>query len=128
MTNYATPAVDLIYSLYFDISTENRNKYREDFIMYYHSEFVKALKSYGFLRKPPSLLDLQVELLKHGVLEAIICLGFLPFMFIDYSTLDPSEYMVPENLKKFMRKCYQNSAIQETIKRELPRLFYNGLI
>jgi hypothetical protein len=128
MVDFATPAVDLIYSLYFQLSTENRNKYREEFIMYYHSEFVKALKSYGFLKKPPSLLDLQVELLKHGALEAIIVLGFLAFMFVDYSTLDPVEYSSPENLKKFSRKRYQDPTIQETIKRELPRLFYNGLI
>jgi thiamine kinase-like enzyme len=129
MVNYSSPVVDLIYSLYFDLSAENRKQYRDEYIMYYYTEFVKALKSFGFLRKPPTLLDLQIELLKNGVLESVLCLAFYAFMWIDFSAMeDPMALLIPENLKKFQQERYRDPEIQETIKRELPRLIYNGLI
>lgn len=124
---FATPAVDLIYSLYFDLSAKNRQINRSDFIRYYYEEFCKALKSYGYWKAPPTLLDLNIEIIKTGALEAVILICFLPFMFIDWTAVTPEDFL-PQNLDNFKRKSYQNPEYQKLLKSELKRLFHQGSI
>ncbi len=125
---YGSPAIDLMYSLYFDLSAENRGKYRDDYIMFYHTEFVKALKSYGFLKKIPSLKDLQVELLKTGPLEVMMAVVFGAFMFIDFTTVTPEDFDMGEGTKRFRRRCARNPKFTKVLKQELPRFFYKGFM
>jgi hypothetical protein len=125
---YASPAIDLIYSLYFNLSHENRAKYRDDYIMYYHSEFVKALKSYGYLKNPPSLLDLHVELLKNGIIEAIVLICFIVFQFIDWTTIKPETAFDPEKMNEFKRICFKSPEYRKIVEKEFPRLIYKGMI
>lgn len=49
-------------------STETRDNHREELIRLYYDEFVGTLGKLGYLKTPPSLLDLQIELLRNGVL------------------------------------------------------------
>jgi hypothetical protein len=125
---YASPAIDLIYSLYFDLSHDNRVKYRDDYIMYYHNEFVKALKSYGYSRKPPSLLDLQVEILKNGALEVLMTIVFCQYSFIDWSAITPEDFDMGEGSERFKKRCAANPAFKKVMEHELPRIFYKGII
>ena len=64
---WATPAIDLIFALYGMVGHEARER-RNDLIRAYHARFAKVLKLVGTTRRIPSLLDVQVELLRHGVL------------------------------------------------------------
>lgn len=41
---------------------------REELIRIYHNQFSIILNQLGYLKKIPSLLDLQVELLQNGVI------------------------------------------------------------
>lgn len=65
---YGSPVVDLLWTLYFVASNEVRDKHREQLIQVYHEAFVGTLDKLGYLKTPPSLLELNVELLKSGVL------------------------------------------------------------
>lgn len=49
-------------------SNETREKYRPELIKLYHDEFVGTLAKLGYLKTPPSLLDLNIELLKNGAM------------------------------------------------------------
>lgn len=53
------------------MSSENRNNHRDEFIATYHKEFVDTLKSFGSLKTPQSLTNLQVELTRNGALEVM---------------------------------------------------------
>lgn len=68
---WATPAIDLFYVLYLVASSEVRQRFKTELITYYYNEFTKTLKSIGHLAKPPSMVDLQIELQKNGFLGII---------------------------------------------------------
>lgn len=123
MSVYTTPAIDLLYSLYCNITFENRQKHREDYIKYYHDEFVKALKSYGYTKEPPSLLDLNIELLKCSPLEVLIVICFTSFLLNDWSSVDQENFSF-SNMDK--EKIFALPECQKIIKAELKRLFYMG--
>ena len=89
--------------------------------MYYHQEFVNALKQFGFKKSPPSLLDLNVELLQHGAINTIIWLCFLPFQFIDLSNVDPKDIMGDdhERTHNFKKTLYDNPIYKDLILNEI---------
>jgi hypothetical protein len=103
-------------------------KYRDEYIRYYHEEFLKALKSYGYLKKPPSLLDLQVEILKNGVLEVILGICFNVFYYIDWSSLKFNLFASNETMRKIKKTAFRSEACQKAMKQELPNFFNKGLI
>jgi len=59
---WATPAIDLFSVLYLVAASDVRQRYKRELITYYYNELTKALKNIGHLAKPPSMLDLQLEL------------------------------------------------------------------
>lgn len=125
---WASPAIDLIYSLYCDLSPENRQKHRDDYIRYYHEEFVKALKTFGYTKKPPSLLDIQVEVLKNGVLEVILSICFSVLLNIDWTTIEVNTLERSDAMKEIKRIAYHSEICQTALRQELPNFLHKGLI
>jgi hypothetical protein len=80
------------------------------------------------VKKPPSLLDLNIELLKNGILEVMIIIFFQVTMFIDWVKVTPIDLDMGEGTKRFKKRCYQNADYHKLVKQELPRFFYNGMI
>lgn len=65
---WASPALDILNALYLMIDTPVRAGHRQELITYYYNEFDTTLKKLGYLGKVPSLIDLNIELLKKGKL------------------------------------------------------------
>lgn len=65
---YATPVIDLTYVLYMIAHDEVRLNHRAELLKTYHEEFVATLNQLGYLKKPPTLLDLNLEFLEHGMM------------------------------------------------------------
>lgn len=126
--NYASPAIDLIYALYNFTSAYNRQNRRDELIAHYHSQFVETLKSFGYMKAPPSLLDVQVELLKNGCLEVIMLLITLTIFYIDLTKFKPEDFANEELCKKMNSDIYNTPALKEIIQKELPRFFYCGFV
>lgn len=63
---FASPALDLGFALYCIADRETRDNHREELIKIYHTEFVAVLSKLGFLKPVPSLLDLNMEILRNG--------------------------------------------------------------
>lgn len=76
---YGSPAVDIIWALYFVASTETRDTHREDLIKAYYESFSGTLAALGYLKTPPSLLDLNIELLKKGIIGGFMSIQFIPY-------------------------------------------------
>ncbi|CAO1441807.1 unnamed protein product [Diamesa serratosioi] len=125
----ATPAIDLIYAMYFMLSSENRINHRDEFIATYHNEYVATLKKLGSLKAPPSLTDLQVELMRNGALEPMIAICMTLAFYIDFSTLTPADFDAdPETQDRLKKRLYNNPDFKAMIDQEMPRFLTKGFI
>lgn len=96
--------------------------------MFYHQEFVNSLKQFGFTKSPPTLLDLNVELLQHGALNTIIWICFLPYSFIDISEFDAKDIMGEdrERTHKLKKTLYNNPLYKKFIQNEMKSWIAKG--
>ena len=62
---------------------ENGAVPEDELVMFYHQEFVNALKTVGYSKSPPTLLDLNLEILKHGHLSIVLDVCFSILQFVD---------------------------------------------
>ncbi|XP_070509090.1 uncharacterized protein [Chironomus tepperi] len=123
---YASPAIDLTYTLHNFVSDENRYTRYDELLATYHEQFVEALKRFGYLKQPPSLLDLQVEMLKNGNLQAQNGLFMFPFLIFDMSTLTPEDFTGGSTT--FKTRAYQNERFKKVLQDDLPRFLNKGFI
>lgn len=128
ISTYATPAIDLIYALYFSVSTLNRQNHRDEIIVAYYHQFAEALKKFGYLKEPPSLIDLHVELLRNGSLEVLLAICFMVMFFLDFADFTPEDMDMGEGSKKAKRRLCRAPAFKEMIEKEMPRFLHNGFI
>jgi hypothetical protein len=100
----------------------------EELIMLYHQEFVKALKLFGYMKSPPTLLDLNVELLKHGAIACLTSICFVPFAFIDWSKTTVEDMMGDDSdrNKNFKISLYEHPIVKKLLKRELKSWLHKG--
>lgn len=124
----ASPCVDLYYALYNAISDENRRTRRDEIIHDYHLEFTKSLKGFGYIGKIPSLLDLQMDLVKHGQMEVLKCIAFKIFFYIDAANAQNDEVIGSSESKDIKVKIFNDPRYQNFIKAELPRLVRMGFL
>lgn len=112
------------------MSAENRQQHRAEFISTYYQQFVESLKKFGYLKAPPSLIDLQVELLRNGNLEVVvaICMSIYLYHDFDYANMSPEDMDMGEGTKRAKRRMYHAPGFKEIIIKELPRWLFNGFI
>uniref|UniRef100_A0A182N4H0 CHK domain-containing protein n=1 Tax=Anopheles dirus TaxID=7168 RepID=A0A182N4H0_9DIPT len=134
---WTSPAVDLIYAMYNSVSIDTREDHREDLITFYYQELVECLKKFGYLHKPPTLQQIQLEILKCGHLEFLLAATFVPFMCVEMSEI----MEMPENGEGFemdftdtakliesFRKCYLTPVYVKFLTKNLPKLVHKGLL
>lgn len=129
---WATPALDLIYLLYAVASTETREKYRDELIYHYHQEFMATLTALGTRSSVPvpTLLDIHLELLKHGCFEIFATIIFLLYAYIDFSHNEIVQMLVniPERGEEQKQKIYSLPAYREVIIKTLPVFLHKGFL
>lgn len=69
---WATPAIDLLFVLHLVVRSDVLTLHRTNLINFYYNELALTLRNMGFLGSPPSLMDLQLELLENGFLGEYI--------------------------------------------------------
>lgn len=124
----ASPCVDLFYALYNHISDENRWSRRNEIIHVYHVEFTNTLKRLGYIGKIPSLLDLQMSLVKHGQMEVVKCICFKMFFWTDAADAQIDEVLGSSDSKSIKARIYNDPRFRSFIKVELPRLLQMGFL
>lgn len=65
---YATPAIDLGFLLYVIGDDACREEHRDELLKEYHGEFKATLVNLGYLGAIPTLLDVQKEILRNGLM------------------------------------------------------------
>jgi hypothetical protein len=102
--------------------------FKEKLIMFYHQELVDALKSVGYMKAPPSLLDLNVELVKHGALNIALWINFFPFLFIDWEKMQVEDMMGndSERTRNFKKNLYNSPVLKALIQKDMKLWTYKG--
>ena len=95
--------------------------------MFYHEEFLRTLKTFD-CPNLPSLLDLNVELLKHGALNVLFQMTFMPFMFADWTKLKANDIIGNDSEKAInLRKdLYNNPECKKFLQREMKSWVQKG--
>uniref|UniRef100_A0AAG5CVP8 CHK kinase-like domain-containing protein n=1 Tax=Anopheles atroparvus TaxID=41427 RepID=A0AAG5CVP8_ANOAO len=75
-----SPIIDLVYFLASTPAYDVLQQHKDELVFTYHETLVLLLQKMGYLKSVPSLLELQVELLKHGALQVIYALTVSPFL------------------------------------------------
>lgn len=122
---WASPAIDL-YLATSCATPEVFETHSDEFISYYHQEFVETLKSFGFLKAPPTLIDLHVELMRHGGLFAIVNLAFAPFMFMDPSKISPGEMITGNDGFRIKKSVLQTEDCVKHMKKKVKEFVNKG--
>uniref|UniRef100_A0A182K460 CHK domain-containing protein n=1 Tax=Anopheles christyi TaxID=43041 RepID=A0A182K460_9DIPT len=124
---WTTPAVDLLYFLYFVCNRATRDSQRHALIQHYHQEFVRTLNAVGFMGKVPTLLDINCDLQRAGFLEVVLAICFIPFLFADHNgTLDV--YGSEDTARAYRRRLYDEPQYKEIILPLLPYFLYKGFL
>lgn len=124
----ASPCVDLYYAFYNSISDENRMARRDEIIHIYHTEFVDNLKKFGFIGRIPSLLELQMDLIKYGRMEVVKSIVFKMFFYVDAAETKNEELMTSNESGDTKSIIYNDPRYKKFIKAELPRLVQMGFL
>ena len=102
----------------------NRFDRYDEILFIYHEQFVEALKKFGYLKQPPSLLDLQTEILKNGHLQATNFMHMFPLSIMDLDDFKGDG--MEAGFSGMMKKAYQNENYKKILKRNLKRFLNNG--
>jgi hypothetical protein len=89
---------------------------------------VESLRKFGYLKAPPTLIDLQVELLRHGHLEVLIAICMTIFFYYDSSIMPLEDMRMGKGTLMETRRMYQSHDFKEMIAVELSRFLFKGLI
>jgi hypothetical protein len=102
-----------------------------EIISHYHAEFVKTLKEFGHLKPIPTLLDLNVEILRHSIGSMMVEMIFIPAFFIDQVNSDDIIASNNEERRflhkiKILNSPVCKNLIQKSLKLWLKRGYLDG--
>uniref|UniRef100_A0A1L8DYM0 Putative ecdysteroid kinase n=1 Tax=Nyssomyia neivai TaxID=330878 RepID=A0A1L8DYM0_9DIPT len=129
MCFWGTPALDVLY-LFYVIGNASVRMRRGEMMSIYHTTFTDYLSRLGCLRQGPTLLEMNIELLKLSKFEAILSLCMLPFFSLDFTKVDAEAFMepTPEMMVELQKMMYKSPPIVELLKEVLPQLYWKGAL
>lgn len=127
---YGSPAIDINYIFGLLKRDDDGNIPWEDVIVFYHQEFTAALNSFGFSKLIPSLIDLNIELIRHGRINVMLMPTFIPFAFIDWETVKMEDvFATNENdevSRNFRKSLYNSPKCKAIMQRTLKSFTHKG--
>ncbi|XP_055693498.1 uncharacterized protein LOC129795947 [Lutzomyia longipalpis] len=129
MCFWGSQAVDLLHFLY-RIGDASVRLRRGEMVSIYHNTFTDYLNQLGCLRQGPTLLELNIELLKLAPLELILGIWCLPMKNLDSSKFDAAalENSTPEIFPNMLKIFLKTPRIVEIFKEVLLQLYYKGAL
>lgn len=125
---YNTPAIDLFMLLYTVAAPCIRREHSDEIIKFYHDEFKTCLTAIGFTGKIPTYLELRLELLRCGILEATFLLGIGTMQFINPADIDFAEMERTNDATQLNKSALKNSEYCEELMDLIRRLTQQGNI
>lgn len=75
MCFYNTPMLDLQYFIYTSLEHDLKMNQVDHVLQYYHQQLVASLKTLGYSKRPPTLLQLQKDFLEVGIFGLFSAFG-----------------------------------------------------
>lgn len=118
MSVWGSPAIDLHYFITSSIQKQLKLKDFDTIIQFYHENLVKWLKKLGYKKNVPTLLELQIDLLKRGFLGLMASISVLPIALLTECEDADINNMLNEGEvgMRFKRKLYTNPAYVEVME------------
>lgn len=104
-----------------------RQGHRNDVIQKYFEIFQQTLAKLNYKGNIPKLLDLQLELLRCGLLEYMFLLVIVPFQYIDLSKLDINKMMETKDLHEVTKDVFKNKEFQDNVIKRVKYLIEMGV-
>uniref|UniRef100_A0A182JI34 CHK domain-containing protein n=1 Tax=Anopheles atroparvus TaxID=41427 RepID=A0A182JI34_ANOAO len=120
---WTTPAIDLYCLLDMQATQELKDSSRNELLYLYYQKYAELLKRMGFVGKIPTLLDLQIELLR--------CAGIEMF---HYAVFQSFRYLAADmDMEAFVTGACVNPALnnpeyKKLMYTELSRLLHQGTL
>ncbi|XP_055687411.1 uncharacterized protein LOC129792405 [Lutzomyia longipalpis] len=126
---WASPAIDLFYVMYLLGNADVRRRQGE-VLMIYHTALTDYLNRIGCLRRGPTLLDINIDMLRLGSMEILLGLCFLPAFLLDPAEMDLEALAnpTPESIETYYNTVYGNPKITEILKEIIKFLLYKGIL
>uniref|UniRef100_A0A1Y9IVM7 CHK domain-containing protein n=1 Tax=Anopheles minimus TaxID=112268 RepID=A0A1Y9IVM7_9DIPT len=121
---WTSPAIDLYYLLDLIPTQEVKDNHRAEVIYFYYQQYTDLLKRLGFKGTIPSLLDLQLELLRYAGLELFHYAALASFRFMDTHMLD-IEALLKGEIKNSVT---DNPEYRKLMLTELSRFLHLGTL
>lgn len=123
---YCSPVVD-INSMFSMVKMDEKIS-KEQLIVFYHQELVTTLKTFGYSLSPPTLLDLNLELLMHGKISVFMGICYTSFAYIDTETMDINDLFEAHSEKSinFRKKLFEHPVCKSILQRELKTWLHKG--
>ncbi|XP_052890813.1 uncharacterized protein LOC128299019 [Anopheles moucheti] len=121
---WTSPAIDLYYLLDMIPTQEVKDNHRSELIYMYYQQYTDILKRLGFLGRIPTLLDLQVELLRFAGLELVHYTIFSAVRYMDQSAIDIEAMLKGE----VDNPVLSNPEFKKLMHRELTRFLHQGTL
>ncbi|XP_001648771.2 uncharacterized protein LOC5564426 [Aedes aegypti] len=122
--HWGSPAIDVLSLVDLIVDMETKMAHRNEIIYEYYQHFAMILRKIGYTGKIPSLVDLQVELLRKGFQE-LVHTAVESFKYADLTESTFDDYNAG-NLD--INKCYIDKSFLRFICTELESLLYRGLL
>lgn len=114
--------------IYCTLDADSIEKCRDEMIAEYHKHFKSTLTQLGFLGKCPSLLDLQVEILRCGPLEPFLVFEFMIFFEINDKEIDFNKLVDPKEGNELRKQVLNTPRLKDYLMKFIPRFVHKGFI
>ncbi|XP_063709151.1 uncharacterized protein LOC134837694 [Culicoides brevitarsis] len=122
------PAMDILSLLYNCTNHEMRKNHRQEVIHEYFRIFIETLKKFEYKGRFPTLLDLQTEILRCGILEFMVLIVLTPWQYVDFSTLNMNvSDMSPADLHAITKKVFDVKEYQDLVMDRVKYLTEMGV-
>ncbi|XP_049281141.1 uncharacterized protein LOC125762719 [Anopheles funestus] len=122
--SWTSPAIDLYYLLDMIPTQEIKDNHRSELIYMYYQQYADLLKRLGYMGKIPTLLDLQIELLRYAGLELVHYAIFSSFRYIDQNAIDIEAMLKGE----VDNPVLNNPEFKKLMHTELTRFLHHGTL
>lgn len=107
---FGEPGIDLVYLLYGSTSDDIKEAEFDRLIHDYHEELVDVLKKLGYKKKLPSIVDLQISMLRKGLYGVMFSIFLIPIRLLkDVENADLGSLLNSSDEAKAFRTMLFNS-------------------
>lgn len=94
--------------------------------MYYHQEFVRTLEGLSYLEDIPTLLDLNLEIMRHSSLIPMLSILFIPYTYNDFMPTEDIKDCNPESHSNLWKRLLNVPSCKSYFQREMKNWVNNG--